>query len=332
MFGGAAKEPVNGEIVIGNVEQLKVWHWILGKNVNIKEKFCNPFRLDRTPGCYLYYSKGYIKLADFADPKWHNTNIFDACILKYNISYYTALDTIMSKFVDKSKINLKPTKLTYITKKTKKLEKTTDLKINYNSKPFNYQDKLFWSKFNITSDNLKEDKVYSVDSFSINLNGGMNSKVYNRLCYCLNHFKSGRIKLYFPKPKKFFTNCIPEDIGFIERLDCTPDKNAFVCKSYKDGRININIGFNNTIYIQSESTLLPDYIIRDLAKCKIVWLFYDNDDAGRKYAEYHSELYNSICGIPNKFRPLHLSETSDNGEFIVKYNAHQLKNHILSKI
>ena len=41
--------------------QLELWHYVLGVNVDIGEKFCSPFRSDTRPGCWIEWHGDYIR-------------------------------------------------------------------------------------------------------------------------------------------------------------------------------------------------------------------------------------------------------------------------------
>ena len=59
-----------------SIDQLHAWRQILGMPLlNIGEKFCNPFRLDRRPGCRLYVHNGIVLLSDFGSMMFNGKSV-----------------------------------------------------------------------------------------------------------------------------------------------------------------------------------------------------------------------------------------------------------------
>lgn len=64
-------------------DQKVIWDYVL--NCDSSKKFCNPFRIDRKPNCYLSEHNGLLFLTDWARPEYNNTTYRRAILLKYQI-------------------------------------------------------------------------------------------------------------------------------------------------------------------------------------------------------------------------------------------------------
>ena len=118
----------------------------------------SPFRKDNTPGCWFERSiyTNRLKFIDYAD------NLFQdcfGCVQKYFKlpNFYSTLVFIQEHLIDGKNLEIKD----YISNKIEKKDKKK-LKYILNQNFFNNSDRIFWSKYGISSQNLIDDKVFSV--------------------------------------------------------------------------------------------------------------------------------------------------------------------------
>lgn len=262
-----------------NSNQLHIWWWLLGHSIEVGEHFCNPFRLDDHPGCWLKWKGNYLRLQDYADKEYHNLSIFDATIKKYSLSFKDCL----IKIVNECNIDVKE-------KSFQPLKKKISVKNNQISiiqGKWTNLAKQYWKPLDITKNQLIEDKVVFTDRIIVN---GIMKQVSNpTFTYW---FKSGNCKIHQPLgTMKWFTNININDIGNLENLPLTGD-NLIITKSYKDHRIIKNLGYN-CIWLNNEGMGIPDTIIKDLKlRFRNIYILFDNDKAGIKASKKLCKLYN----------------------------------------
>lgn len=317
--------------IIKYVDQLEVWWWLLGFQVDEGELFKNPFRIDNNPGCKLSKGVKWITLKDYAS-KFHNWNILTATMWKFNVGFNKACYLIWDEFVFKQdKPFIPQTRI----EEGDAVERCHIHFIPYLDKNgraiFLERDRAYWEPLGITSDQLREDFTYSVKMFRFNDRQGRLFQVYpNSYCYALTQ-PSGNVKIYSPDKTvgKWVSNCTEQDIGFLDR----PIKSdtLFICKSYKDCRIQINAGYDAK-WIQGERFLIPDKIIHQFSKqAKDIIIYFDNDDTGIDRSLYLADHCNQLTHS-TKFRavwlPEHLDNIKDNADYISAFGEDALKQQL----
>ena len=297
--------------------------------------YTSPFRLDRNPKCFFQKIRNKLRFFDYANFRiLGNTNInsvdcFDAIKLYYNIeNFEDILDFIYDNLHNKIKITTK----TENNNVTEIIKKTT---IEFIQRDYTDFDIRYWNKYKITVENLIEDAVFSVGYYKIESRRqqkviSINTK--NReLCFAYTKFfdintfsfYENVVKLYLPginKKKVFYTNCNENQIGGLECIDFSKN-NLIITKSYKDWRVlkNHNI---NTIWLQNEGISIPGNVITILGRIfKYLYIFFDNDAAGKNAAFLLKELIKKqickeaiIIEIPT--------------DFLVKYNVKDISDMI----
>lgn len=276
---------------------------------------CSPFREDNNPGCWfeIYNSKLYF--CDFGSGTRVNIDCFEAVRLFYNIdSFPKVLQYIwnnvkeVNSFVPLSKEHKE---------KNKKY-------INIVPRDFYHCDKEFWSKYEISKQNLIDDSVYAVSKINYKTDNdkkNIHIECYD-ICYAFTEFEDDRKKLYFPfkqKEKRFKSVCNKNDIGSINHIDYN-NSTIVITKSYKDCRVLRNQGINS-IWLQNEGCL-PDKEIffPILNEFKNIIIFYDNDETGIKAGNNIVSYINSDFNSRNIFLPEKLLEikVKDPSDLIVK--------------
>jgi len=330
MFGSQETSFTSAQI-LNSVDQLAVWAHCLGFEVELGKKFCNPFRPDNVPACYLWYGDltNKVMINDFADARFHGWDIFEAVRHQYQCNTFSQVcQLIISGFSDEVvRKNIHPvhsrSEISFLPKLLKGFPIYTQ------------EDATYWKTFFINSSQLKEDFVHSVDVISISKNG-KTKQIYPKFGY-VECFASGHVKICQPylKEHKWTSNVTVHDIRGLDTLEKTGNV-LFVLKSYKDWRIHKNLGFRNCVNVISEVSMIPEeYLINWATRFKKIYIYYDNDRAGIAACLKQVERANALVGRI-QFYPMWLPESlynnegiTDNGDFLkVKKSPKELLNTI----
>lgn len=206
-----------------SIDQLHAWRQILGMPLlNIGEKFCNPFRLDRRPGCRLYLGRtGIILLHDPGKLLFHNKSVI-------GISAVTN-----STFLD-----LPAKELVYHKKK---------FTLNYVPKEYTSEDKEYWEQYGISTSQLNFENIKSVGYFEFGTDT-IRSVFPSDLTFCINVEDKHKIYRPLQKELRFLANFKGHEIGGNTELRSEP----IYTKSAKDYMVLCNFGYDSR-FIHSES-------------------------------------------------------------------------------
>lgn len=335
------KQNIDTNYILKYLTQEEIYELVFNFKPKEYEYVCSPFRKDNNPNCYFSYSlKGELRFTDFGNSdviykiNLNNINCFNAVQLYYKIeNLYEACLFIKEKLIDNS---FTKKELLIKSKKIDKLKQETIIHIE--PRLFNNKDKQFWKQYDITSDNLKEDKVFAISKFNIlnGKNGNYNNYTYD-IAYCYTDFENNHKKIYRPtqhSKNKFITNCSADDIYGINQLIDT-DKLLIITKSYKDYRVLKNQNYN-VIAFQNEGMFPNKELLKSICKrFDKIAIFYDNDDTGIKASEKLKNLINGF--FPNKafsiMIPIELYQLNitDPSDYIKVYKKQKL-NELLNKL
>lgn len=330
---------INKDDILKYVTEEQIFELVFGFQPKEYDYVVSPFREDNNPGCWFNYSSnGKLRLSDFGNTgsygkiKLNNIDCFDAVQVYFKLPnlYQTLLFIRKHLIFGKNLPEMEHTTLLVNNKKKR------DVQINFDARLFNNNDGKHWSRFEISSNNLIEDKVFAVKRFKIlnTKNGNWNCRTYD-LCYAYTEFEDGRKKLYRPFQKgknRFVSNCTPNDIGGLHTLE--PFGNLLVItKSYKDWRVLKNQGIRNVIWFQNEGMIPSDNILMPIiSRFKRVVVFFDNDNTGILQSQRISNLVNSYTR--DKSSHLYLPEyyynesITDPGDLIWKKGKKVLNNFL----
>lgn len=247
---------------INKIDQLKVWRNILGLHINLGDKICSPFRLDKNPKCYLREYNGLILFTDWAEPYYNKYTCLHAFAHLNHCSIHDAATIIIHNDSD-IKVN------TIVVEEREKTQKVR-AEIDFKEKSWTKEDEVYWNKIRgISFLQLAQDGVYSVDMFTVN------KKLYipRSLCYAYT-FASGNIKIYQPyeTSQKWISNTNAEDVWKIG----TYTEDCVITKSYKDVRLIHNLTGLRTYAFMNEK-VIPDLSNWNHWK---TYILYDNDVTG----------------------------------------------------
>lgn len=322
--------------ILGQVSQQQIFALVFNFIPELNKYYTSPFREDNNPSCFFELNeKGEFRFVDYGNysikkgVKMVNIGCFDAVKLYYNLpNFYQTLH-----FIQKNISKLKSIKYVATDCNIVRIKKRHKLDISINVRPFEEKDKLFWSQYFITSNNLIEDKVKALQGFTYD--DGTNFftyKTHNTIAYAYTDFENS-IKLYFPlkdKRKRFLTNCSENDIGGWNLLPKT-GKQLIITKSYKDYRVLKN-QHNNVIWFQNEGQIPSLEILYSLIyRFEEIIIFYDNDRAG---IEASTSLCNKLDSLlPQVSRSIKLNNNGikDPSDLVKEYKSENVLREFLIK-
>jgi 5S rRNA maturation endonuclease (ribonuclease M5) len=309
---------ISKEEILMRVTQEEVFKMILGYLPREHKYVHSPFRKDRVPDCYFEWYKNTFWLIDWAEPtkKRQHRDCFNMVQDHYGVSFYKSLEIVNEHF----NLNLHAghhDDSDHVIERRKQIKLIKEKKKDIHAMPckvrmFNaFEDREFWSPFQITRSNLTEDDVFPIlwyKIYSKRLQDYVVIRPKTR-SYLIGSFEDRR-KYYTPDKVgkgKWATNCTSNDVWGFEDLPLK-GKRLIITKSYKDWRVLKNQGLSNVIAFQNEG-MYPklENLKLLLERFEEVIIFFDNDRAGIMAAEKLVDLINSM--YPRKSRYVHLKES-----------------------
>jgi hypothetical protein len=258
--------------------------------------YLSPFRSDRHPNCYFEWYKGRLLFKDYADVR---RDCLQAIKDYYNLPTYKEVFTFIHDYF---KSNKPANKVTFNKIREKRISKKFYDIVTY-KRDFELRDNLYWKQYFITKEQLDEDLVFPISQFRFFSPKKQNWFNVNPIdiAYAITGFKRAK-KIYRPRnynfKSKWLTNCTENDVGNINNISKKLNY-LIITKSYKDHRVIRNEDYTNVVWFQSETMYPNDDILLDLVgSYPYIFIFYDNDEAGRKGSD---KLKNHILKLlPSK--------------------------------
>ena len=319
--------------ILSYVSEQDIYELVFGFKPEEFDKVCSPLRVDFNPGAYFERTPTDNRLffIDWGDPKKSLHDCFDVVQRYFNLpNFYQTLSFVKEYLIDGRKL-AKRDLISHTPKKPKKTD------ISFQTRAYLLTDKIYWEKYEITIQQLLEDRVMAVSKIKIVGKKGTNISTPYTPCYAYTEFDSGNRKLYFPYregSKRFLTNCSKNDIGGLHNLDLN-DPQLIITKSYKDYRVLKNQGYN-CVWFQNEG-MTPDMEFLDplISSFSDVIVFFDNDKTG---IEASIKLVEKLQLIYGKGYSLYLPTEllvegiKDPSDLIAKKGRQELLNFLNSNI
>ncbi len=337
MYGFSNYVPLTEEEILKRVSQEEIIKMALGHIPIPYQRIYNPMKkIDTVPGAWFEWWNGKLMFIDFGDNPTHRITIkFIADF--YRITFSEALKLINSHFQlglgTQTEFSV-PKPVKYVNGQGHYDHEKQKHNIIFKPRIFLEQDAQYWKKFNISRNNLIEDKVSAVIWYKFYSNKQKQWMTIrpSDICYAYSEFGS-HTKIYRPKSPtgkgKWLTNCDENDIGALNSLKRSGNK-LVITKSYKDCRILRNIGLNS-IWFQNEGCVPEEAIIIDLCeRFDEIFFFYDNDNAGIEASLKLTSIFNSF--YPSKSCSIHLPESllsfniKDSANLVEKRGTQQIVN------
>lgn len=268
------------EEILDYVSEEDIFELVFGYKPEENDRVCSPLRADFSPGAeFIRVTSGRLLFVDWADTVRSHNDCFDTVQRYYNLpNFYQTLIFVKDHLIQgKSLIKIDTGKKVLMPREKKKTE------IYFESRAYLISDKIYWERYQITKQQLLEDRVMPVSKYRIDTKDkGTFVSIAHTPCYAYTDFASTNKKLYFPYRKghkRFLTNCSKNDIGGINHIDLD-DNQLIITKSYKDYRVLKNQGYN-TIWFQNEG-MFPDdeYLVQMIEYFEDIIIFFDNDETG----------------------------------------------------
>lgn len=311
------KEYISAKELLEYISEEDIYSLVFGEKPQLDKLYTSPFREDTTAGCWFEYSedRDELRFVDFGNAevirgvKMRNINCFDAIRIYFDIpTFVGTLKYVKNHFLNGT------TTLTKKPKTPKQFIQVREPEIYFQERDFDWRDARFWSKYQISSENLIEDKVYAVMNLKcLHTRKGSFISFLTELCYAFTDFEDGRKKLYFPKRKKdkrFISTCTPNQIGGINTLQETGEL-LVITKSYKDWRVLKNQGITNVVWFQNETAQPNDeFLLPLLWRFNRIVIFFDNDEPGKYGALELQKCFDFFIG--GKTEIVYIPENEDN--------------------
>lgn len=304
---------------------------LIFEDVSFDKKYVSPFRADKNPGAFFKISQNdNLQFVDYGDPITKYYGWADAIRSYYNIdSFHGAVDFVRRKFETGEGKDFNPLKLSEEESLEVKQEVSSVVKpIQIVVRDWDLRDKVYWSKYGISKQQLIDDRVVPLELFSVMSRSGL---WFSRRPFSITYgylFPEEKIKIYSPEAvnpgDKWFTNCLPSDIGNWDNIDWEA-KHLVITKSYKDCRVLRNLGYNS-VWVQSENQIPPIEKLVQMLKFEALFIFYDNDETGIKSADSLNTLFASLK--ENVSKSIHIPleyKVKDISDFYEKYGKSETK-------
>lgn len=330
MGGYGYQEPIPRDMfsLLVVYRQEEIFKIALKEYPMIGRYYLSPFREDNYPGCFFEWYSGKLIFKDFADTKTHR----DCFSFVQDFFGIPTIEQLIPFIVDAlSNNNIPQSTVPLYTGKQRKSRS----ELQFRAKPFTVKDNLFWKQFEITTDQLQQDNVFSNLVYRIYDAETDQMKIFRPfdLSYTIGGFEGGRIKIYNPLKKKkgkWFTNCKSNDVGGIGLLNFA-EPYLLITKSYKDWRVLKNQGYTNDVWFQNEGAFPDDSILKLLSEFPRVYIFFDNDEQGHKSSIQLESLLTNLTPevlVKRLFSPYsYLKDPSD----IISVKGNQILNEFLWK-
>ena len=249
--------PLTIENILLRVSQKDIFESIVGEKIEIDKYYHSLVReADNNPSCYFTWFGDKLLFIDFAYKK-QQLDCFGVISEKYKISLQESLSLVNLHF----KLGLNgtgnpsPIKFPKINFQ-KTITNTNNVNIIFKPRPFNLTDIEYWSQYDITIEDLTNEKVYPIlwykfYSFKLNKMVIVRPKTITYAFYEFQPF----VKIYSPyldkKKGKWVTNVTSNHIGGLQTIKTFNEK-LIITKSLKDKIVIKNFGID-AIWFQSEN-------------------------------------------------------------------------------
>lgn len=290
MYGYGQYIPLKTNEILKRVSEEQIFNILIREEIleDKKALYKAPYRNDEIAGCWFERHNGHLYFVDFANIGLQALGCFLFIQKSLNLTFEEVLEYINNYFslgLAGSSNTVKKAALKVTNNSIESAKAAFKIRpITILPRAFEYRDRIFWEKYNISKKDLIADKVIPVSIYrSINKNEKAFSIAPFDICYAYTDFSDGRMKIYRPLTvnplSKWFTNCLKDDVGFINNLPAKGEL-LIISKSYKDCRVLRNLGYTS-IWFQNEGMLPNMEILKNLCiRFEEIIVWFDNDKAG----------------------------------------------------
>lgn len=309
------------EDILKKHNPLEIFRRFSDPNLDLGKSISSPLRHnDDTPSFRLFISNGALLYKDFGGTCGNAIQFVQRMT---GLNFYDTLRLIDNQLTEITYNKLESDK------KLEQFIQTSKQAINYSViyKPFCNTDKLYWSQYKITSNQLEKYHVKAAKFIS--KNGRLLQCMYSDDNPIYVYHVNNKYRFYKPKDKdknfKWFGNLNNTCVYGLEQLKYDSDV-LFITSSLKDVMCLDLLGYN-AIAPPSETSFIPEVNLNELkTKYKHIYVYFNNDPPGKansiKYTQkYHLNYVNNINGTPK-----------DPSDIIKESGIEQLKEMITNKL
>lgn len=290
-------------------KQLDLWQRILGTSITEGDRFCNPWRDDKSPDCYLEDRGGRLRMRDWADCyaygcQWHGKDIFAILMDINNCGFNRALQIAYYEILAEKNPIIKK----HINKVKPKFEKGAPIiSLRYETRQWNAEDRKYWATdTGITSGLLERLGVIPISSFWVSRNMGMYKKQKCRtLTYAL--LVTGKVKIYQPETRLFLSEHTPDDVGSFHVASYLRTSTLLISKNVKSiatiiSNLTMSPELNKTnlgfAWMHNEGGIPNQEVIENwFYMYNEIYILFDNDEAGLRASKKLADEINDIAKL-----------------------------------
>jgi hypothetical protein len=293
------KPLLNIEEIFKHITDYQIYSYYLTEELELTRPMCSPLRTDNVPS-FTFFRHSYKNLIYWKD---HSTGDYGDCFnfvaSMFGLSFRQALIKIAKDFsLDLSYKEEDAQGITVLRRsvpkhKTVVMPKRYELGVKI--QPFTNTDKEYWSRYGISSQDLKRYNVFSV---SVIFSGGRVIGRYKKdnPIYAYLFYKDGTYtwKIYKPKETdKRFKWMSNTNRSILQGWDQMPETGEILLinKALKDVMVANKLGYIG-VAMQSESQMIKPVVMEELKRrFKHIFILQDFDLAGVKNANKHYKEY-----------------------------------------
>lgn len=268
----------------------QIMSFYMKTDINLKRRYTNPFRDDKTPGCFFRWTTGgHLYFVDYGTSQTYYSCL-DVAILMTGYSFPDILYKIESDFNIKD-LNLSDKNRLVLEAKEFIAPEVKPAVIKVRLCNFTKSDYKYWAQFGITPSILEYYDIRRIERAWINEDLWY---INNNFDPCYRYKEKNRFKLYRPlgdKRNKFRSSFFG---GILEGYTQLPSRgtNLVITKGLKDVMTLHSMGIN-AVAVRSENTPVSDNAYEILKhRFENIWLWFDADEAGINGAKKMSEKFN----------------------------------------
>jgi hypothetical protein len=292
----------------------------------------SPFHKDRNESLRIFWSSKYnmFMFKDFGGAGLRG-DVFVFVSKLTGLNYYETLVRIILDFNLDDYFNVDSTNkpisnpIIYSEEQIKSFVKDSVI-LDIKSRIFMEPDIKYWGQFGISISTLKKYKVLPIEYIFVNesiIKADIHAYVYTEM-------KDNvlRYKIYQPLSKKlkWLNNMVEGTLsGWSQMADS--GEMLIIASSLKDAMCLHDLGYENVIAPQTENYIHKPHIIDILkSRFKLIYIFYDYDDAGIRASNKMCEMYNlkQLFTMDNKLKDPSDFHRAKGGELLKQLIIEQL--------